>query len=413
MIAAWWAVFRKEIVDGLRDRRTILTMLVTGIAMGPIALLLMANYVAGIEEKSAAKKVLVAGLDRAPPLANFFARNGINAVAAPDDYAARIDRGTLQEAVVIVPDDFVERYARGETVDVQLLFDDSRNAALPSIRLADAALKGFSREAALLRIVDRGLAPQLLQAVNVERVNKATRKQQAAFLLFLIPMFGLLGAVIGSLSVALDTTAGERERGSLEPLLMNPVPLPALVAGKWAMVAAFGSSVVLLTFGGFAVATRFVTSQTLATLFAFGLPEFVRFAAVALPFTWMIGAILMLIATFGRTYKEAQTYASYVALVVNFVPLITIFTALTEAPWQLFVPALAQQLWPRRSPASRCSRGCCDGRASSSAASVSTATRGRRGRSTSRPAAPRFAPSSRRCLRAVRRAGRSCRTARR
>ena len=101
---------------------------------------------------------------------------------------------------------------------------------------------------------------------------------------------------------------------------------------------------VLLTVGGFAVATRFVTSQTLATLFAFGVAEFVRFAAVAVPFAAMIGAILMLIATFGRTYKEAQTYASYVALVVNFVPLVTIFTEMGEAPWQLFVPALAQQL---------------------------------------------------------------------
>ncbi len=64
-------------------------------------------------------------------------------------------------------------------------------------------------------------------------------------------------------------------------------------------------------FAGFAVATRFVTSDKLATLFAFGLPELVRFVALAAPFAAMIGSVLMLIATFGRTYKEAQTYASY------------------------------------------------------------------------------------------------------
>jgi len=342
--SAWWAVFCKEVVDGLRDRRTIVTMLVTGIAMGPIALLLMANYVAGLEEKSAAKTVLVDGIEHAPPLANYFARNGITPKPAPPDYAADIAKGSLQEAVIVVPKDFVAKYESAQTIDVQLLYDDSRNGAQPSIRLADAALRGFSREAGIVRSIARGLSPQLLQAVNVERRNTATPKQQAAFLLFLIPMFGLLGAVIGCLSVALDTTAGERERGSLEPLLMNPSPVSALVVGKWSMVALFGTTVVLLTFGGFAVATHFVTSDKLATLFAFGLPQFVRFAAVAVPFACMIGAVLMLIATFGRTYKEAQTYASYVALVVNFVPLITIFTALTEATWQLFVPALAQQL---------------------------------------------------------------------
>ena len=344
MIAAWWAVLRKELVDGLRDRRTIVTMLVTGIAMGPIALLLMANYVAGLEEKSAAKKVLVVGLEHAPQLANYFARNGITPVPAPHDYEKSIADGTLQEAVIVVPDDFARRLAEARTIDVQLVFDDSRNGAQPSIRLADAALKGFSRETGVVRAIERGLSPQLLQAVNVERVNNATPKQQAAFLLFLIPMFGLLGAVIGGLSVALDTTAGERERGSLEPLLMNPTPIAALVVGKWSMVALFASSVVLLTFAGFAIATQFVTSDKLSTLFAFGLPEFFRFSGVALPFACMIGAVLMVIATFGRTYKEAQTYASYVALVVNFVPLVTIFANLTEARWQLFVPALAQQL---------------------------------------------------------------------
>ncbi len=344
MMAAWWAVLRKEVVDGLRDRRTLFTMLFTGIAMGPIALLLMANYVSGLEQKSAARKIMVDGIEHAPQLANYFARNGIAAVAQPVDYAAAIRDGSLQEAVVVIPRDFTERVERAETVDVQLVFDDSRNGALASIRLADAVLTGWSRETGIVRAIARGIGPQLLRPLAVERVNAATPKQQAAFLLFLIPMFGLLGSVVGSLGVALDTTAGERERGSLEPLLMNPVPLAALVVGKWSMVALFGSSVVLLTFGGFSVATQFVTSEKLSTLFAFGPPELVRFAAVALPFTWMIGSVLMLIATFGRTYKEAQTYASYVALVVNFVPLVTIFAALADAPWQLFVPALAQQL---------------------------------------------------------------------
>ncbi len=344
MIATWWAVVRKELVDGLRDRRTILTMLVTGIALGPLALVMMANYVSGLEARSAAKKVMVDGLDHAPQLANWFARNGITPIAAPRDYADRIADGTLQEAVVVVPTDFEARFERGETVDVSLVFDDSRNGAQPSIRLADNALKGFGRETGIVRAIARGLSPQLLQPVNVERIDIATPKQQAAFLLFIIPMFGLLGSVIGCLGVALDTTAGERERGSLEPLLMNPSPPGAVVVGKWTVVALFGATVVLLMFAGFALATRFVTNDKLSTLFAFGLPELVRFVALAAPFAAMIGSLLMLIATFGRTYKEAQTYASYVVLVVNLVPMTTIFMTIAEARWQLFVPGLAQQL---------------------------------------------------------------------
>lgn len=347
-MTGWWSVWRavlgKETSDALRDRRSLLTMLVTGIAMGPIALLLMANYVAGIENRSAAKMVLVDGLSRAPQLANYFARNGINAVTAPDGYDALIRNGKLQEAVIVVPADFEERIAQGRTIDVRLVFDDSRSGAEPSVRLADSALRGFSRETGLARAIARGIAPELLQPVNVERVNASTPKQQAAFLLSLIPIFGLLGAVVGSLSVALDTTAGERERGSLEPLLMNPLPLSSLVAGKWGMVALFGSSVVVLTFAGFALATRFLTSAKLATLFTFGIPEFAGFAAITVPFAWMTGALLMLIATFGRSYKEAQTYASYAVLLVSFVPMLTTFAALDDAAWHVWVPALAQQV---------------------------------------------------------------------
>ena len=339
-----WIVFRKELVDSLRDRRTLGTVLVSSIALGPIALLLMANYISGIEAKSAAKIVVVDGLARAPQLASYFARNAITPKPAPAGYAEQIKSGVLQDAVIVIPDDFGERYARAETIDVQLMFDDSRSGAQASLRLAESALKSFSRETAILRALERGVDPQLLGAVNVERINIATPTQQAAFLLFLIPMFGLIGAVIGSMSVAIDTTAGERERGSLEPLLMNPIDLAALVVGKWAMVALFASGVVVLTFTGFAVATHFVPTENLTALFQFGVPELIAFAAVAIPFAWTISALLMLVATYGRSYKEAQTYASYIALVVNFVPLVTIFATLKDASWQLFVPALAQQM---------------------------------------------------------------------
>ena len=339
-----WIVFRKELVDSLRDRRTLATVLVSSIALGPLALLLMANYISGIEAKSAARIIVVDGLTRAPQLASYFARNAITPKPAPVGYAEQIKSGALQDAVIVIPDDFAERYARAETIGVQLIFDDSRSGAQAAVRLAESALKSFARETAILRTLERGVDPQLLGAINVERINLATPTQQAAFLLFLIPMFGLIGAVIGSMSVAIDTTAGERERGSLEPLLMNPIALAALVVGKWAMVALFASGVVVLTFTGFAVATHFVPTENLTALFQFGVPELIAFAAVAIPFAWTISALLMLVATYGRSYKEAQTYASYIALVVNFVPLVTIFATLKDAPWQLFVPALAQQM---------------------------------------------------------------------
>jgi sodium transport system permease protein len=339
-----WTVFRKEFADSMRDRRTLLTILITAIAMGPIFLLLMANFVSGLEERGTVRQVMVDGIERAPEFANFLQRNDFKVTRAPDDYLTQIKSGHLQEAVIVIPADFSARLGRGETINIDLVFDESRNDAQVSIRRADTLLHAFGKEAGTLRLIARGVTPDIMRVISVERVNTATPKQQGAFLLFLIPMFGLIGAMVGSMSAAIDTTAGERERGSLEPLLMNPVALEALVVGKWSAVALQSSSVVALTMFSFAAAARFVPSEKLSLLFQFGGPELIRFFALMLPFACMIASLQMLVATYGRTYKEAQTYAGYIALVVNFVPLVTVFSAFRDATWQLLVPALAQQM---------------------------------------------------------------------
>jgi sodium transport system permease protein len=344
MMKTAWVVIRKELLDGVRDRRTLLTIFITAIAMGPVFLLLMANYVSGLEQQSSIRKITVAGIERAPELQNFLARNDVTVVTAPADYDVQIKSGLLQEGVVVIPKDFSDHLAHGQTIDVVLEFDESRNNAQVSIRRAEALLQAFSREIALTRLVARGVAPEVLRVVNVEHVNTATPKQQGAFLLFLIPMFGLIGAMVGSMSAAIDTTAGERERGSLEPLLTNPVSLGAMVLGKWIAVALHSCAVVVMTFTSFAITARLVPSEKLGALFQFGPPELLRFCVLMLPFAAMVASLQMLVATYGRTYKEAQTYAGYIALVVNFVPLITVFSAIRDAPWQLMVPALAQQM---------------------------------------------------------------------
>ena len=339
-----WTTLRKELLDASRDRRTLLTIFITAIVMGPVFLILMANYVSSLDQKNSVRQVLVVGIENSPQLANFLARNDYKVVLPPADYDHQIRTGELQDAVVIVPPDFADRFAHGQTIDITLEFDESRNSAQSSIRRAEALLQNFSREVAITRLIARGIAPEVLRVVNVDHLNTATPKQQGAFLLFLIPMFGLIGAMVGSMSAAIDSTAGERERGSLEPLLMNPVDLGALVIGKWISVALHSCGVVVLTLVSFAVAASLVPNDRLGALFQFGTPEFLRFCALMLPFAAMIAALQMLVATYGRSYKEAQTYAGYIALVVNFVPLITVFSAMRDAPWQLFVPALAQQM---------------------------------------------------------------------
>jgi sodium transport system permease protein len=100
---------------------------------------------------------------------------------------------------------------------------------------------------------------------------------------------------------------------------------------------------VILTLIGFKTAMQFIRSENLSALMQFGFSEFALFVVMLLPFSAMIASLNMLAATYGRSHKEAQTYATYLAMLVNFTPIVPLFISIRDAAWQLFVPAMAQQ----------------------------------------------------------------------
>jgi sodium transport system permease protein len=343
MSRALRTVYMKELRDAMRDRRTALMIFIASILTGPITLVLAAHFISGLEEKADTLKVRIAGRAFAPALVNFLQRNDVQIEDAPADYETRVKEGRL-DAVIVVPEEFDERFLAGDTATVEIVYDDSRTDSSPAIRQAERLLRAFNRETSMLRMVARGVSPDLSQPVKIEHVNTATPRQKGAFLLFLIPMFAILSPLLGGVSIAIDSTAGERERGSLEPLLGNPVPRWRIVVGKWLAAWTFAAGAAVLTLGGFVLAASAYSGRKIASLMTFGAPELVQFIVMVVPFAAMTSALQMLICTYGRTYREAQTYVSYLATVASFVPLIVMFTGMKDASWQLLVPVLGQQV---------------------------------------------------------------------
>ena len=336
-------VYRKEMRDALRDRRTAIMVFVASILTGPLTLVLMAQFLTGLEEKSSILKVRIVGQQHAPALVNFLQRNDVEIEAAPGDYEKKIREGRL-DAVIVVPEDFDERFVAGDKAKVEIVYDDSRAESSPAIRQAERLLRAFNRESGTLRLVARGVSPDLVEPVKVEHVNTATPRQKGAFMLFLIPMFAILSPLLGGMTIAIDSTAGERERGSLEPLLATPVAPGRIVAGKWLAAWTFASAVAVLTLTGFVVAAMLYSQKKIAATLTFGWPELAQFVAITIPFAGMTSALQMLICTYGRSYREAQTYVSYLATFASFVPVIVLFSGMKDAFWQLMVPVLAQQM---------------------------------------------------------------------
>ena len=335
-------VFKKEIMDSVRDRRTIAMILVASILTGPLVLMMLNSFVSKLTDKAEAKKVQVFGMEHAPSAINFFQRQGAEIIKAPEDYLQKVKDGKL-DAVVVFKSGFEDELKAGKQGPVELVYDDSRSEAGPSIGLARNLVNGFGREMGVLRLIARGVSPEVTSAVKVDSINVSTPKQRAAMLLFFIPMTTLILCITGGMAVAIDSTAGERERGSLEPLLLNPVKLMELILGKWSAVSLYASVVVLLAIVGYVITLLYLPIKIELPL-SFGWREFGLFTLIAVPLAAMLGAILMLIATFGRSFKEAQTYASYVITVVSFVPAISIFSSVKDAFWQLLVPVLGANM---------------------------------------------------------------------
>ena len=337
-----WAVLRKELIDALRDRRTLVTVLLSAVVMGPLLMLLLSGLVAQLEEQAEQRVVLTSGLQHAPTLRNFIERQTFEIREAPADYEARLRDARLGEPVLVVAEGFEAALARGEAPEVWLVSDSSNRQAEAGSRRVARLLDGFARERGALALLLRGVPPTLLRPLDVQERDLASTRSRAAQFTGMLPFFVLMAVLYGALNAALDTTAGERERGSLEPLLANPASPLALAVGKWGAVAAVAMLIALLSVLSFLPAQWLIRSETLRALFVFGPTEAAAFLALLAPLAAALSALMMAVAIRCKTFKEAQANNTVVLFAASLLPMVTLFKQGAEQPWFLWVPALAQ-----------------------------------------------------------------------
>jgi sodium transport system permease protein len=335
-------VYGKEMVDALRDRRTLVVVLLSSVLLGPLVLIALSGLVASFEARAEKREVFVLGIEHAPSLRNFLERQSSVVRDAPPDYEAQLRTAVLGDPVVVVPADFETALVRGEVPVLELVSDSANKQAESGTGRIQRLLQAFGRERAAVSLALRGVSADLLEPLEVQERDLASTQTRATQLTGMLPFFVLMAVLYGALSAALDTTAGERERGSLEPLLMNPTDPMALVLGKWGAVATVAMLIAVLSCLSFIPAQWLLRSDTLQALFQFGVREALMFLLVLLPFAAALSAVLMAVAIRCKSVKEAQANASLVVLLVSLLPLVNVFNLGGEAAWHLWVPALAQ-----------------------------------------------------------------------
>ncbi len=341
-MSAAWVVYLKELVDALRDRRTLLMVLLSSVAVGPLVLVAVSALVSGVEKRAEARELVVHGLQHAPTLQNFLERQTYKLRPAPVDYEKLLRDSKLEHPVLVLPPSFEADLRAGLAPQLELVSSSSNQRAQGGTGTVLRLLRQFNQEQATLRLALRGVAPAALETVQVQERDLADPGTRAAQLSSIVPFFVLMAVLYGALNAALDSTAGERERGSLEPLLMTPAPRWSLVLGKWGAVATVGVLIAVLSCLSFLPGQWLLRSEILASMFRFGVGEALAFIALLLPLAGALAAVLMAISIRCKTFKEAQASVTLVVLAVSLLPMVTLFNQEGFAAWHLWVPALAQ-----------------------------------------------------------------------
>jgi len=338
-------VFLKEVRENLRDRRTVLNTLLTGPLLAPVIFALIINGVVARELDKAERPlpVPVIGAEHAPNLVAALKQQSIEIKPAPAD-PERAVREMDADLVLRIPADFADSWRKGEPAQVELIYDASQRDAQGSVNRLRGALESYSQRNGALRLLARGLAPAMARPVVVADRDQSTAQTRSGTLFAMLPYFFILGAFIGGMALAIDTTAGERERQSLEPLLVNPVSRSTILSGKLAATSAFALTSVLLGIVAFSLVGRVLPTEKLGMSLEIG-PHFALMTMlVMLPLVFLISTLQTLAAAFAKSFREAQTYLSLL-MFVPAVPtmLLSLFPVKTQT-WMYAVPLMGQQI---------------------------------------------------------------------
>jgi sodium transport system permease protein len=342
-LSSFWIVLAKELREGLRDRKALVTALFFPV-LGPLLVIVMLFLVSDSSRQADEKGVVipVAGRENAPNLVALL-EQGARVVEAPADPVEAVRRGDVP-VVIVIPPDFGEKLRAGQPAPVRLILDESRHQARPAASTAERLLQAWSQQVAAQRLVVRGIHPAVIEPLAIEREDVSTPASRAAMLLATIPFFLVMAMFTGGMPIAIDVTAGERERQSLEPLFAAPVPRSSLVLAKIGAAGFFGMATLAETLIGFGIVPLAVPSTRIGFSVQLDPGMLVTTFLLCLPIVLVSAALMVIFAARARTFRAAQTSLSLLMLVPSLPGMALAFQS-ARPPASLYaVPFLGQQM---------------------------------------------------------------------
>lgn len=339
------AVYAKEMLEALRDRRTLLVLIVLPALFMPLATLGI-PYLAQRQQhmiQTVTPTVAVVG-DAAGLIHLAHTTKLVTPVRVDDPEKALRRRRVL--AVLKIPPQFEAIIAREGQAHVDLLYDASDSESTAArVKLVDL-LSRYSQQVVARRLAARHLNPRDLLPVVLDERNVATERQLTGLLLAsLLPFFIAMWAVVGGMAVAVDLAAGEKERGTLESLLLTPPSREAIVVGKFLAVVTASMGAVIVVLITMMISLHWGYPYLLHTTkrLDVSLPPgtAVVMLGVALLFSALVSAVQLAVSIFARSPREAQQFVTPLYFVTVLPALAVQFVSEWQrSGWAYLVPVL-------------------------------------------------------------------------
>ena len=339
-------VMFKEIKDNFRDRKTVLSSIVMGSLMMPVLFVIMMNFMVKMQSDKAEKQLemSIKGSQNAQAFITFIKSEGVKIKEFTGNPKSSIQNKD-EEAVIVIPENFSQNFSDGIPAKIELYYDaTAKGATNVTQRRIKGLIKQYSGSIGMTRLQLRGISPRLIQAVYIEDHDVSTAQSKGALMMSFLPYALIMGLFMGSMYLAIDTMAGEKERNSLESLLLNPIKRSHLLTGKLFATMTFGLVTLTATLITFKIAMNFMPFEKLGMNIDLGLANLLILWIVLAPIAIMAASLQTIVATYSKSFKEAQTYVNLLIFVPMIPSIALMILPVKEKLWMMTIPILSQNL---------------------------------------------------------------------
>ena len=333
-------VFQKELKDGTRDRRAVLSAFLFPI-MAPVIVYGLVTLIVSLRTQVVETVVSVVGMENAPALISWLMERDVKVEAFEGD-PETVVKGKVKDLVLVIPDNYSKRFVDIRTAVIEIVNDGSRTDTAATYRRLEYLIRRYNNEIAALRLISRGVSPEVMQAVDTEDIDVASKQQLAVAALNFLPFYVILAAFVSGMGIAVDSTAGERERKTLEPLLINPIQRYDIVFGKWFASSLFSGTGMIMTLVLCVAALLYAPLDQIGLNFHITLEQILLVVFATAPIAFLVTSMQMLLGIFAKSFKDAQSYIGILTMLPVIPFFIMMINPFATQDWMYAVPMLGQ-----------------------------------------------------------------------